>query len=51
MRCSSKSLLATIADPEEARAMAGRAREKVRRQHELSVQVGEFADALREIVG
>ena len=45
------ALLATIADPDEARAMAGRAREKVRRQHELAVQVGEFADALREIAG
>jgi glycosyltransferase involved in cell wall biosynthesis len=44
------ALLATIADPETARAMAARAREKVRRRHELAVQVGELCDVFRELL-
>ncbi len=45
------ALSCLIEDPVNARAMAARARGKVRRQHELTVQVGKLADALREVDG
>ncbi len=45
------ALSCLIEDPEHARAMAARARTKVQRQHEASVQVEKLAAALREVAG
>ena len=46
-----EAIASVLADPEGARVMASRARDKVRRQHELRTQVGELAEAFRAIAG